>query len=161
MKLDKIDLKILEALQEDGRLTNQALAQMVALSPSACLERVKKLENEAIITGYTAQIDMNKLACYSAILVEVTLKNHRAEDFIKFEKAVAAMPEIVECYSVGGGIDYIVKFLARSIEHYQDMMDELLQGDIGIEKYFTYFVTRRNKSSAYPIRHFVDNTEIS
>lgn len=155
MKLDKIDLKIIETLQRQGRITNQQLAEQVALSPSACLERHKKLEKEGIIRSYGAEIALEKIAPYSAVLVEITLKNHLSEDFARFENAMIRMPEVIDCYAVGGGIDYIVKFIARDIEHYQAMMDRLLEDDIGIDRYFTYFITRRIKNTPYPVTRFL------
>lgn len=159
MKLDKIDLKIIEALQHDGRITKQKLAEQVALSPSACLERVKRLEGNGYIRNYHADVAMEKIVPYSAVLVEITLKNHKAEDFQRFESAISGIPEIVECYAVGGGIDYIAKFVARNIEHYQDMMDGLLAGDVGIDRYFTYFITRQIKKTPYPVTHFAAGAE--
>lgn len=154
MALDKIDIKIIETLQRHGRLTKQKLAEAVNLSPSACLERHKKLEEDGYIKGYKADIAFEKIAPYSATIVEITLKQHRSEDFQRFENAVVSMPEIVECYAVGGGIDYIIKFISRDIEHYQDMIDQLLNGNAGIDKYFTYFVTRQIKKSPYPVGRF-------
>ena len=99
MPLDKIDLNIIKVLQQDGRITNQKLADQVALSPSACLERTKKLEQNGQIRGYQTDIAIEKIAPYSAVLVEITLKNHRAEDFQRFEKSIADIPEIVEIKS--------------------------------------------------------------
>lgn len=156
MKLDRIDLKILTTLQREGRITKQKLAEAVSLSASACLERVKKLEDHGYIKGYYADVAMEKLVPYSAILVEITLKNHRIEDFKVFEAAINDIPEIVECYAVGGGIDYVVKFVTRSIEHYQDIMDGLLTDDVGIDKYFSYFITKLTKKSPYPLMKFAD-----
>ena len=151
MSLDKIDLNIIKVLQQDGRITNQKLADQVALSPSACLERTKKLEKNGYIRGYQTDIAIEKIAPYSAVLVEITLKNHRAEDFQRFEKSIADIPEIVECHAVGGGIDYVAKFIAQSIEHYQDIMDGLLQSDIGVDRYFSYFITKQIKKTPYPV----------
>ncbi|MAE50533.1 MAG: AsnC family transcriptional regulator [Micavibrio sp.] len=157
MKLDKIDLKILETLQRHGRITNQELAQHISLSPSACMERHKKLEKEGIIRSYGAEVALEKIAPYSAVLVEVTLKNHLSVDFQRFENAMIRLPEVVDCYAVGGGIDYIVKFIARNIEHYQEMMDRILDDDIGIDRYFTYFITRQIKKTAYPVSRFTQD----
>ncbi len=157
MKLDKIDLKIIETLQQDGRMTKQNLADAVALSPSACLERLKKLEQSGYIRGYQAIVAVEKLVPYSAVLVEITLENHRAEDFRKFEHAIGNIPEIVECYAVGGGIDYIVKFVTRSIEHYQEIMDGLLDSGIGIDRYFSYFITKQTKKTPYPVSRLLSD----
>lgn len=154
VKLDKIDLKILETLQRNGRITNQQLAETVSLSPSACMERHRKMEKCGIVKSYGTEIALEKIVPYSAVLVEVTLKNHLSEDFQRFENAMIKCPEVVDCYAVGGGIDYIVKFVTRNIEHYQDIIDHLLDDDIGIDKYFTYFITRQIKNTPYPVSRF-------
>ncbi len=161
VKLDKIDLKLIEFLQRHGRITNRELAQKISLSPSACLERHKKLEKSGIILSYGAKIALEKITAYSAVLVEITLKNHLSEDFQRFENAMIKCPEVVDCYAVGGGIDYIVKFITRDIEHYQIIMDRLLDENIGIDKYFTYFITRQIKKTPYPVSRFAlkDSTE--
>ena len=155
MTLDKRDIKIIETLQRYGRLSNQKLAEAVNLSPSACLERHKKLEQHGYLRGYGAVIDFEKITPYSATLVEITLKKHRSEDFQRFENAVIKIPEIVECYAVGGGIDYVVKFISRDINHYQAMMDRLLNSQAGIDRYFTYFITRQIKNTPYPVERFI------
>ncbi|MGM0421503.1 MAG: Lrp/AsnC family transcriptional regulator [Pseudomonadota bacterium] len=157
MALDKIDIKIIETLQRYGRLTNQRLAEHVNLSPSACLERHKKLDQEGYIRGYLADIDFEKITPHSTIMVEITLKKHHSEDFQRFENVVIKLPEIIECYAVGGGIDYIVKFISHDINHYQQMMDQLLNSNAGIDRYFTYFVTRQIKKTPYPVDRFFDS----
>ncbi len=155
MERDKIDFKIVETLQRYGRMTNKELAAHISLSPSACMERRKKLEQDGIIRGYGAEIAFEKIAPYSAVLVEITLKKHLSEDFQRFENAVIKMPEIVECYAVGGGIDYILKIIARDIEHYQSMIETLLENNIGIKRYFSYFITGQIKKSPYPVSRFI------
>ena len=157
MTLDKIDIKIIETLQRHGRMTKQDLAAQVNLSPSACLERHKRLEQEGYIKGYKADIAFEKIAPYSETIVEINLKQHRSEDFQRFENVVISIPEIVECYAVGGGIDYVLKFISRDIEHYQEMIDKLLNSNAGIDRYFTYFVTRQIKKTPYPVSRFIMN----
>ena len=88
MKLDKIDLKILAALQRDGRMTKIRLAEAVNLSPTACWERLSRLEKSGVITGYTVRINSNKLARRTAVLVEIMLKSHQQSDFDRFEDAI-------------------------------------------------------------------------
>lgn len=157
MKWDALDLKILAALQEDGRVTKQRLAERVHLSPSACFERLRRLENAGYIKGYHADIDLGRIVHTTTALVEVTLTQHGSRDFVRFEQAVAGMPEILEAYSIGGGIDYILKVVAIDIDHYQVIMDRLLDADVGIAKYFTYFVTKLVKRQhAYPIHTLLD-----
>jgi len=157
MKWDALDLKILAALQEDGRMTKQRLAERVHLSPSACFERLRRLEEAGYITGYHADIDLGRIVHTTTALVEVTLDKHQSSDFARFEQFIAGVPEVLEVYSIGGGIDYVMKVVAIDIEHYQAIMDRLLEADIGIAKYFTYFVTKLVKRQrAYPIHTLLD-----
>lgn len=146
LKLDAIDLKILTELQANGQLSKVKLAEAIGLSVSPCWERVKKLEKTGIIKGYRAVIDVNKVVRHATILVEVTLKQHRSEDFQRFERAIAEMPEVVECYAIGGGADYVMKIMAPDIDRYQRMIDDMLVSDIGIDRYFTYIVTKNVKN---------------
>jgi Lrp/AsnC family transcriptional regulator of ectoine degradation len=148
--LDAIDIKILAALQREGRITKIALAEKVGLSPTPCWERLKRLEKAGFIKGYRAEIDLAKLGSATTVLVEITLKQHRFEDFQTFERAVRQIPEIVECYATGGGIDYLLKVVTLDIDAYQRLIDELLTAGIGIDRYFTYVVTRNVKTAHQP-----------
>lgn len=141
-KLDRIDLKILAKLQGSGRITNVELSDAVGLSPSPCLTRVKRLEKAGYITGYGAQVDLRKLGEFLSIFTEVTLSEHRRGDFDRFESRIAKIDEIVECHLVSGGYDYLLKFVARGVAHYQSIMEEMLESDYGIEKYFSYVVLK-------------------
>ena len=147
-RLDAIDIKILATLQKEGRITKLALAERVNLSPTPCWERLKRLQNAGFIAGYRAEIALAKLGSATTVLVEVTLKQHRIEDFEVFERAVRQVPEIVECLATGGGIDYLLKIVTPDIDAYQRLIDELLTASIGIDRYFTYVVTRTVKSAA-------------
>lgn len=142
IKLDAYDVKILATLQRDGRITKIKLAEEIGLSPSPCWERMRRLESQGLIHGYHAEIDIDQLLHTSTILVEVTLRSHQAGDFECFEQAVMDVPEIVECYSTGGGIDYLLKVVALDIDHYQRVVDNLLMAEVGIDRYFTYIVTK-------------------
>lgn len=146
MKLDATDLRILGVLQREGRITKAALAEKVHLSPSPCWERLKRLEKAGFIRGYRAEIALDKIARFTTVLVEVTLKEHRFEDFERFERAIRNEPEVVECHATGGGIDYLMKIVAADIDAYQRFMDGLLMAEIGIGRYFTYIVTRDVKT---------------
>lgn len=144
---DAIDLRILAVLQHEGRLTRAALADQVGLSPTPCWERLRRLERAGYIRGYRADIAVEKLAPLTIMMVEVTLKQHRYQDFELFERHVRRIDEIVECHATGGGIDYMLKILVRDVDAYQRLIDGLLVADIGIDRYFTYVVTRTVKSS--------------
>jgi DNA-binding Lrp family transcriptional regulator len=141
--LDPIDLRILVTLQRDGRLTNQKLADAIGLSPSPCLARVKRLQREGLIRGYGARLDLDLLVAPVHVMTEFTLKDHGRDDFARFERAIAAVPFALEALLMSGGYDYLVRFVARDLGHYQDVVEELVARDIGIARYFTYVVIRR------------------
>jgi DNA-binding Lrp family transcriptional regulator len=141
-KLDRIDINILVQLQKDGATSNLLLAKQVGLSPSPCLQRVKRLEKAGYITGYGAQINLAKLVDSVTIFTEVTLVDHRIDDFAKFEANIRDVEELMECHLISGGYDYLLRFLTRSIAHYQEQMENLLRRNIGIEKYFSYIVIK-------------------
>jgi Lrp/AsnC family transcriptional regulator, regulator of ectoine-degradation genes len=149
-RLDGIDLKILGTLQAEGRITKAALAEAAGLSPTPCWERLKRLEKAGLIKGYHAEIDLDRLGRPATILVEMILKQHRYDDFQRFERAIRQVEEVVECYATGGGIDYLLKVIAPSIDAYQRLIDRLLLAEIGIDRYFTYIVTRAVKASFQP-----------
>ncbi|QPC42818.1 Lrp/AsnC family transcriptional regulator [Kaustia mangrovi] len=151
-KLDRIDIRILYELQKNGRITNVELAEAVGLSPSPCLLRVKRLQEAGFITGYSAQIDMAKLGETLTVFTEVTLSDHRPGDFSRFEAAVRRLDEIVECHLVSGSYDYLLKFVTRGIAEYQEIVERLLETNIGIEKYFSYVVIKSPfVKSHYPL----------
>ncbi|MER9417596.1 Lrp/AsnC family transcriptional regulator [Mesorhizobium sp. M0306] len=147
-KLDPIDLKILDAIQRDGRITKLALAEKVGLSPTPCWMRLRKLEKAGIVSGYHARIAMRAIAPVATVLMEVTLASHRQADFDRFERVIRDIPEIVACWSVGGGVDYLLKVMARDIDAYQRLVDTLLEREIGIDRYFTYIVTKTVKEDS-------------
>jgi DNA-binding Lrp family transcriptional regulator len=151
-KLDRIDLRILSQLQKKGRITNVELADAVGLSPSPCLIRVKRLEKAGYIVGYGAHIQLQKLGDVQIVFTEVTLADHRREDFAKFEAAIRPVDEIVECHLASGGYDYLLKFVTRSVSHYQSIIEGLLERDIGIEKYFSYVIIKTSfVKTHYPL----------
>lgn len=151
LKLDKSDLEILRLLQRDGRMTKVKLAEAVNLSPSPCWERLRKLEKAGYITGYHADVDIRLLGSVTEVLVQITLENHRAADFRKFEDSVQAYKNVVDCWAVGGGIDYFLRLIVRDVGAYQDVMDQLLEAEIGIDRYFGYIVTKSVKSAQPPL----------
>jgi DNA-binding Lrp family transcriptional regulator len=142
MKLDRIDIKILYELQKNGRITNVELAELVHLSPSPCLMRVKKLQSEGYIEGYSAQVNISKLGQTLTVFTEITLKNHRQVDFARFLAVVEKIDQVIECHLVSGGYDYLMKFVAAGIGEYQTIMERLTDMDIGIDKYFSFVVLK-------------------
>ncbi|WP_374532267.1 Lrp/AsnC family transcriptional regulator [Phenylobacterium sp.] len=143
--LDRIDLKILAALQADGRITNQALADQVALSPSACLSRVRRLEREGFIQGYHARLDIERIRPTLTIYGEVTLKSHRPAELLAFEAALAAIPEVVEAAQVSGPFDYLIKAVCPDVRAWGELADRLLQEDLGVDKIASHILMKDAK----------------
>lgn len=146
MKLDRYDLAILRILAQDGRMTKSRLAEEINLSVSPAWERVRRLEESGVIRGYRAEVDWLRAFKGSRVIVEVTLARHTAADMRRFEERIAIAPEVVQCHATGGGVDYVMHVMSRDIDHYQRFIDTLLTEELGIEKYFTYIVTKEVKS---------------
>ncbi len=151
MKLDRYDFRILEILAKDGRITKSRLAEAINLSVSPCWERVRRLEKAGIIEGYSARINPRAIVKRTPVWMQIELKQHNAESFSRFEQFVRDTPEVTECVAVGGGVDYLVKVEASSIDAYQRLIDEWLVSDVGIERYFTYIVTKQVKRQDPPL----------
>jgi Lrp/AsnC family transcriptional regulator of ectoine degradation len=146
VKLDRYDLQILRTLATRGRITKSDLAKIVCLSVSPTWERVKRLETLGLIRGYRAVIDWGSIFRSSQVIVEVRLDRHTAYDMQRFEQRVAEAPEVTHCYATGGGVDYFLHVRARDIDQYQRFIDSLLLENLGIDRYFTYIVTKTIKT---------------
>lgn len=148
VRLDAADLRILDVLQREGRITKLGLARRVNLSSTPCWERMHRLERAGIIAGYGARLDLTRVAPSTTVLVEVTLRRHRQADFTRFEEAMRAEPEIVICDATGGGIDYVLRVVTSDVASYQALIERLLDSGLGIECYATYIVTKPVKEAA-------------
>lgn len=152
-KLDRIDCKILAALQEDARLTNQALSERVALSPSACLARVRRLEREGVIQGYHARLDPFTLDIGLVLYVEITLDGHTPAELAAFEKAIVAKPEVVEASHVTGSFDYILKIVVADMGEWTRIAEDLAGSNLGVDRINSYVVMRKPKFFVgYPVK---------
>ena len=145
IRLDQIDLRILACLQANARMTNQELADAVGLSPSPCLQRVKRLEKAGVITNDHAIIDLAKVCRHVDVIAAVTLNSHGLEDFEIFETMVEEMRYVVECTKVSGPIDYLVRFICPDIAAYQMLSDELLKLGPKINNLSSYIVLKTVK----------------
>jgi Lrp/AsnC family leucine-responsive transcriptional regulator len=126
-ELDLFDRRIIAALQADGRLSNVDLAERIGLSPSPCLRRVKRLEREGYIDGYRAILPRKRIGLGFTVFLGVKIGGHADEEAADFEKAVAAMPEVVACHMVSGDIDYLLEVVVPDLEHYERfLLDKLL-----------------------------------
>ncbi|BFM12123.1 Lrp/AsnC family transcriptional regulator [Simiduia litorea] len=139
MKFDKLDLKILNELQLDARISNARLAERVSLSESACLSRVKKLQTQKWIAGYNAAINLTKLR-HVHFLVNVSLISQDPKVNRDFKTAVAALPQIIRCYKISGEYDYILEFLCVDAAQFNSLSEGLLEQDLGIEKMHSQLV---------------------
>jgi Lrp/AsnC family transcriptional regulator of ectoine degradation len=151
LKLDERDVRILSILQREGRISKAALAERVNLSATPCWERLNRLERSGIIESYGAQISLKAFGPLTIVFVQVEIESHQTDDFARFEKAIADMPEIVECWAVGGGIDYFCKVIVHTLDDYQRLVDDMLQRQIGVKRYFTYVVTAPVKNAPMPV----------
>ena len=122
MKLDKTDLKILKTLQNNGRITNAALAQKIGISPPPTLDRVKKLEQKKIIKKYVALVDPAAVGVETFTFVEVALLRHGKKAVTDFLAAVMKIKEVMECHHVTGDADFILKIAAKNISAYEDLV---------------------------------------
>ncbi len=143
VKLDRFDLKILVHLQREGRCSNVELADAVGLSPSPCLLRTKRLQDIGVIRGYGADVVLETLGSHVIVFSEVTIGSHHPADFRKFEAEVRKYEEIVECYNVSGGYDYLLKIVAPTVAYFQALMEQLLDAQIGILKFSSRIVLRQ------------------
>lgn len=146
--LDKRDIQILSVLTQEGRITKAALAERIGLSPTPCWERLKKLEKAGLIDGYGARINLKKLAPHVTVFVAAEIADHTAASFRAFEAAMGRYDEVVACWALGGGFDYLLQIVTRDIDAYQRLIDEMLDARIGLSRYFTYIVTKPVKGQA-------------
>jgi len=150
--LDRIDRQILRILQAEGRLTNQALASRVALSPSACLARVRHLERNGVIQGYHARLDPFSVDIGLVLFVEVTLEGHRPDELTRFEAAIEALPQIVEASHVSGEVDYLLKIVVADMMEWTRLREKLVGGDMGVSRITTHVLMRKPKIFVgYPV----------
>lgn len=142
LRLDRIDKAILAALVENGRISNAQLAEKVGLSASPCWQRVRRLEESGIISGYTATIDNARLGTSDIVLVEVALERHDEAVVEEFGKAMAALPEVLEVYLTAGEYDYLVKVAVNGTAGYEDFLRRKLYKVRGIRHSRSSFALR-------------------
>lgn len=146
--LDRLDLRILSALQRDGRLPNVKLAELVGLSPTAVLARVQRLTQENFILGYEARLNPLKLGGHMLVFVEVLLDRTTPNVFEQFRAAVQVHPEIMECHMVAGGFDYLIKTRTADMSKYREFAGSVLWQLPGVRETRTYAVMEEVKNSA-------------
>lgn len=154
IELDAIDLKILGALQSDGRLTNNELADQVGLSPSPCLRRVRRLERDGFVRGYRAVVDREAVGLGMTVFVEIKVERHSRENADALAAALAAMPEVVGCHMVSGQADFLAEVVVPSLKAYEAFLKDKLLPLAMIGDVRSNFALSRVKSDApAPLGH--------
>ncbi|MGW4892491.1 Lrp/AsnC family transcriptional regulator [Kitasatospora sp. NPDC004240] len=149
--MDAIDLQIIRELQQDGRMSNQDLADRVRLSPSPCLRRVRRLEEAGLIRGYTAIVDQAAFGLPITVFVRIRLERHTAESVRVFEEHVAGIEHIQDCYLMTGSSDYLLRVVIESLEAYELLVRDrvhAIPGIAAIESSFAY--SRVKQSRIFP-----------
>lgn len=148
MKIDRLDLKILDSLQQDGRISTARLAERIGLTPSPTSKRIRRMERAGLLRGYRADVAVECLPPLARLIVSVSLANHRAQDFRHFEAAIARAPEVVACWAVGGDVDYMLHLVVVNTDAEQGRaaLETILGTDLGISKCRTQVVGRSIKS---------------
>ncbi|KNZ31235.1 MAG: ArsR family transcriptional regulator [Methylibium sp. NZG] len=145
--LDKIDAKILRVLQKDGRISNLKLAEDVHLSPTAVLERVKRLARDGFILGYEARLNPDKLGAGMMVFIEVVLDRTTHDAMNSFKAAVQVRPEILECHLVAGGFDYLIKTRVANMQAYREFVGSVIWALPGVRETRTYAVMEEVKNT--------------
>jgi Lrp/AsnC family leucine-responsive transcriptional regulator len=142
--LDRYDERILEVLQNEGRISNQELADKIGLSPSPCLRRVKVLEDAGFITGYRALVDAKKLGLSMMALIHIAMDQHTPERFQAFDEAVKTIPNVLECLLITGqNADYQLKVVVKDLDDYQHLLLNHITKIQGVSGVHTSFVLRQ------------------
>lgn len=149
--LDRIDIKILAALQRDGRVTIQKLAGTVGLTPRPCLERVRRLEAAGIIAGYQAVLALERLSKPVTIFAEIALEKQGQQD--RLEKRLVAIEEVVECWEVSGNLDYIARFVCADLGRYETLTADLIDDKaLGVSRIVSHIALRPvRRFAGYPV----------
>ena len=153
VELDRIDRRILAALQANARLTNQALSEQVSLSPSACLARVRRLELGGVIQGYHARLDPFAIDVGLVLYAEVTLRGHSPQELATFERMIEEMPSVVEASHMTGAYDYLLKIVTADMADWTIIAEQLTNSELGVERINTHVMMNKPKFFVgYPIK---------
>lgn len=152
MTLDTTDRRILTALQKSGRMSNSELSEKVNLSPSACHRRVQRLETDGYIRDYVALLDARKMSVPTTVFVEITLQGQADEVLVAFEKAVARIPDVLECHLMAGSADYLLKVVAENTDDFARIHRQYLARLPGVAQMQSSFALRTVfKTTALPV----------
>ena len=151
--IDRIDHAILHELQLDGRMSNNTLAERVNLSESACLRRVRRLEESGLLRGYVALVDQSQAGYPDNVFVQITLHSQQRDDLAAFERKVREMPEVMECYLMSGDADYLLRVIVRDARDYERIHSQQLTRLPGVDRVHSSFALRTVvKRTEIPVR---------
>ena len=154
--IDRLDRRILHELQLDGKLSNTALAGRVNLSESACLRRVRRLEEGGLLRGYVALVDQSNAGYPDNVFVQITLTSQQQGDLASFEEAVRELPEVMECYLMSGDADYLLRVIVKDARDYERIHSQTLTSLPGVDRVHSSFALRTvTKKTEVPIRDAV------
>lgn len=157
MPLSPTDMKILEILQDDARVTNQVLAEKINLSASPCWRKVRRLEEEEVIQGYRAVLDRKKIGLGVMVFIRVAIDSHSEAEARKFEEEVTALEDVVACYSIGGDADFLLQVVASDLDSYADFAMSVVRRLPGIKEMQSMFVLKEIKPLvSYPIKKIAE-----
>jgi DNA-binding Lrp family transcriptional regulator len=145
--LDRVDRRILDTLQGDARISNQELAKKVGLSPAPCWRRLRRLEEEGFISGYATLLNGSAIGLPILAYALVTLENHHPETVRQFDRLIQDRPEVLECHSMSGANDYLLRIVAASMEAYEHFLSTQLLQASAVRSVNTSFVLRTKKST--------------
>lgn len=145
--LDAADIRILSAVQQHGQLSKTRLAEIVNISATPCWVRLDRLKAAGFIRSFHADIALERVCDFTQVVVTVSLTHHRKADFNRFETFVRDQDEIIDCIATGGGMDYVLKAVCPNLTQFQELMQKMLDAELGVDRYMTYIVTRSIKST--------------
>lgn len=146
-ELDRIDMKILDILQRECRISNIELAGRINLSPTPCLERVRRLEKNGYIKEYVAHLNPDKLNSHLIAYIQLSLEHTSTKELEAFNECVAELDEVIECSMVAGGFDYLIKIRTRDMDSYRNFLGGKLAAIPGVSQTHTYVVMEEVKST--------------
>lgn len=147
--LDSFDRKILQHLQQDGRISNQQLAERVGLSPAACWRRVRALEAQGVIEGYSARLNAEVMGQALSVFVLVSLQRHNIDSTEEFEQQVMTYPEVLQCFAVTGNADFVLRVVVPDMRSYDLFLNEKIFTLQGIAQVHSNFALREIKNTQH------------
>ncbi|MBQ0831548.1 Lrp/AsnC family transcriptional regulator [Marinobacter sp.] len=145
--LDKLDQRILGILQQDGRISNQQLAEQIGLSPAACWRRVRTLEETGVITGYSAQLAPERIGQALCVLVNLSLQRHTIDSTAEIEQKVSSYPEVLQCFAVTGNADFVLRVIVPDMASYDRFLNDKIFTLHGIAQVNSNFALREIKNT--------------